>query len=153
MTNAFKPWTYLCGGRERVRASYVAHVVSALYVLTTCLQRAYNVRSPCGCHVIVRRPYLHMLLTYGVLTHSHVVSVCTCDELGEFFRPMSWYICRMIFLCSPELPAAAASRCRPFHCRDYILHKSVRTTCVVSAEHVLTRYGPREFCVLIGQLN
>ena len=24
---------------------------------------------------------------------------------------------------------------------------------VVSAEHVLTRYGPREFCLLIGQLN
>ena len=28
----------------------------------------------------------------------------------------------------------------------YILQKSVRTTCVVSAEHVLTRYGPSEFC-------
>ena len=109
-------------------------------------------RSPCGCHVIVRRPYLHVLPTYGVLTHSHVVSACTCDELGEFFRPMSGYN-RTTFRCFPEVPAAAASKCRPFHRRDYILHKSVSTMCVVSAEHVLTRYGQREFCVLIGQLN
>ena len=29
-----------------------------------------------------------MLLTYGVLTHSHVVSAWKCDE-REFFRPMS----------------------------------------------------------------
>ena len=33
-------------GRERLRASYVAHVVSALYVLTTCLQRTVSVRLP-----------------------------------------------------------------------------------------------------------
>ena len=31
--------------------------------------------------------------------------------------------------------------------------QNVRCKCVVSAEHVLTRYGPRKFCVLIGQLN
>ena len=31
-------------GREWLRATYVAHVVSELYMLTTCLQRAYDVR-------------------------------------------------------------------------------------------------------------
>jgi len=35
-------------------------------------QRSYNVRSPCGCHVNVRRQYLHALLTYGVLTCGYV---------------------------------------------------------------------------------
>ena len=123
-------------------------------VSCTRLQRAYNVRSPCDCHVIVRRPYLYVLLTYGVRTYSHVVSACKCDEC-EFFRLMSGGggIYRTTFGGAPEVPATAASRCRSFHRRAFILQKSVRTTCVVSAEHVLTRYGPRKFCVLIGQLN
>ena len=40
---------------------------------------------------------------------------------------------RTTFRCSPEVPAVAASRSR---WRDYLLHKSVRTTCVVSAYSV-----------------
>ena len=57
-----------------------------------------------------------------------VVNACKCDEC-EFFRPM-------IGFYTTEISA-----------------HNVRCKCVVSAEHVLTRYGPREFCVLIGQLN
>ncbi len=60
--------TQVTPGFERLHASYAAHVINELYVLATCLQRAYAVRSPCDCHVIIRIPYLYVLLTYGVLT-------------------------------------------------------------------------------------
>ncbi|KAI8487860.1 hypothetical protein Bbelb_343080 [Branchiostoma belcheri] len=64
----FKPWSQpavrvfvrTCGlhatsGRERLRASFDAQVVSALYVLAT-----YD------CNFTVRRPYSHVRLTYAM---------------------------------------------------------------------------------------
>ena len=41
-TQGVSTWPARHAGRERLRASYVAHVVSELYVLTTCLQRTIS---------------------------------------------------------------------------------------------------------------
>ena len=102
----------------------------------TCLQLAYNVRSPCDCHVIVRRPYLHVLLTYGVLTHSHVVSAWKCDE-REFFRPMSGGggIYRTTFRGSPEVPFiyTAEISAHNVRCKCGARAYSVRSTSVLRA--------------------
>ena len=99
-----------------VRCARGKCVVRAYNVLTTCLQRTVSVRLPRYLtEAVLTRTYV-ILLTYGVLTHSHVVSACTYEELGE-----SGYVelYRTTFPFSLEVPAAAASsRCRPFHRRD-----------------------------------
>ena len=53
-------------GRERLRVSYVAHVVSELYVLTTCLKRTVSVRFPRYCTGIVLTRAAHARCLYSL---------------------------------------------------------------------------------------
>jgi len=68
-----------------VRGPHTTSSGKRLRVMVRCVGgnwvvRAYNVRSPCDCYVMVRRQYLQALLTYGVLTRWPVVSTCKCVE-------------------------------------------------------------------------
>ena len=168
-------------GRERLRVSYVAHVVSELYVLTTCLKRTVSVRCPRYCTGIVLTRAAHAWCPYSLARCKCVqvrwMWVCPpdigvgvyMDDLPRFSRspscikmppvPVPPQILQVLLLQlqvaenEHDVALLALIRERERLQNAVRRRRFCRNKCVVSAEHVLTRYGPREFCLLIGQLN
>ena len=150
-------------GRERLRVSYVAHVVSELYVLTTltCLKRTVSMRFPRYCTGIVLTRAAHARCPYSLARCKCVqVSLSARYRRGGIYGRPSEVLQKSQL--HQDATRARATAYTPGSSETEILptvtfsHGHLfyyRNKCVVSAEHVLTRYGPREFCLLIGQLN